>query len=177
MSHIVEIFRGVVSKVEANILAELQAKAPEIVTIHYEHGHYSEIDSTLIDYEKAPSFYNKKYPLVALFEDVAERDLGMGYREATFTIVICYSSDAQKKSADRYESVINPILEPIYKELLRQIKLSGMFMSYNIEHEKIVRPYWGVEGKFGNRANIMSDILDAIELRNIRLKVYPIDEC
>lgn len=173
---IVEIFGEIVGSTEAEVLPTLQAADPDISTLHYEHGHYSEIDQTLRQFDDARNFYNKKYPLIALFEDIAET-VKNGYNEANLTIIICYSTKADYKSADRYEHVINPILEPIYKELLNQIKLSGYFMEYNVRHTKIVRPYWGAEGKYGNRENILSDFLDAIELRNIRLRVYPQSNC
>lgn len=176
MTQLVEMFKDIVAMTEAEVLPALQAVNPDISTLHYEHGHYSEIDSTLAKMEDAKTLYNKKYPLVAVFEDIAET-VNSGYKEARITIVICYSTKTEYRSEDRYNAVINPILEPIYKELLRQIRLSGYFMEYNIRHTKIVRPYWGVEGKFGNRANILADPLDAIELRDTRLRIYPENEC
>lgn len=177
MPHIVEIFRDdIMPKVEAETLPILQATHPEILTVHYEHGHYTEIDQTLRQLSQAKSFFNKRYPLVALFEDVAETRF-TSEPEVRLTIIICHLTKTEYKSGDRYANVINPILEPIYKSLLRQILLSGKFMEYKVRHRKIVRPYWGLEGKHGNRGNIMSDTLDAIELQDLRLRVYDEVEC
>ena len=174
--HVVEIFQEIVDATKTVVLPVLQTTDPNITTLHYEHGHYSEIDATLRSFDKSESFYNKKYPLIAVFEDIAET-VKEGYNEAKLTIIICFSSNSEDRSGDRYQKVINPILEPVYKELLRQIRLSGYFMEYNVRHTKIVRPYWGVQGEYGNRANVFSDFLDAIEMRDVRLRVYPQSEC
>lgn len=176
MSSVVEQFRVIVGKVQENILADLAAEDPKIQNIHYEHGHYDEIQSTLEQFEKSREHYALKYPLVALFEDVPYRSVD-GVLEARFTIIICYDSDREYKSKDRYEEVINPILMPIYRELLRQIMDSGFYYGYKVDHEMIVRPYAGAQTPKGNNGALFSDILDAIEMRNIRLRLYPDNEC
>lgn len=166
---IVEIFKDIVSKVEAKILNDLIEQEPIIKTIHYEHGHYIEINTTLNEREQLATLFNKKYPLVALFEDIREK-VKYGISECSLTLVICFSTEAQYKSKDRYDNVINPILEPIYQELMKQIKMHPQLIGYDAPHTKIIRPYWGVEGKYGNRANIFSDFLDAIEISNLKVK-------
>lgn len=168
-NQIVEMFADIVSRVESKVLPALQAIDANIETIHYEHGHYSEIDTTLRQFDKSGSFYNKKYPLIALFEDIKE-SVSDDTSIANLTLIICYSSKTEYKSEDRYQSVINPILEPIYNELVSQIKSFPYFRGYQFPHNKIIRPYWGVEGKYGNRANVFSDYLDAIELNGLKIK-------
>ncbi len=173
---VVEQFREIVAKTQDEVLEIIKAEDPEIKVLHYEHGHYDEIQATLEQFEKSAEHYNKKYPLIALFEDVAYRVVD-GVREARFTLIICFNSNREFKSKDRYEEVINPILMPIYNELIRQILDSGFYYGYKVDHEMIVRPYAGAESDKGNKGALFSDILDAIEMRNIRLKLYPEYEC
>jgi hypothetical protein len=40
-----------------------------------------------------------------------------------------------------------------------------------IPHTKIERYYWGKEGEFNNTQSIFGDWLDAIEVRDLKLKV------
>jgi len=166
---IVEAFREIVEKVEDNVLAKLQQYDANIQTVHYEHGHYAEIANTLINFDKSPDFYNKKYPLIALFEDIRET-IKDDITTANLSLIICYSTKSEYKSADRYAEVIDPILEVIYDELIEQITTYPYFKGYDIPHSKIIRPYWGVEGKMGNRANIFGDFLDAIELNSLIIR-------
>lgn len=171
MTHqIVEMFGDVVAATEAAILTDLQAIDSNIKTIHYEHGHYVEIDQTLRQYDRAKNFFDKKYPLIALFEDITET-YDNNISEANLTIVICYSTKSDYKSADRYKNVFKPILQPICDELLRQIKIHPNFMAYTVSgYRKINRPYWGVETPMRNDRNIFSDYLDAIEINNLKWK-------
>lgn len=167
---IVQIMKEVVAKVEQKVLTTLQQVNSDIKTIHYEHGHYIEINTTLQERDASKSFFNKKYPLVALFEDIKEVQK-FGYKECSLTMVICFSTKEEYKSEDRYNDVIKPILEPIYLELLNQLQSHPDLMGYeNPPHNKINRPYWGVPTKNGNIENIFSDFLDAIEINNLKLK-------
>lgn len=169
---LVDIFREVVQKVEGQVLEKLKVVDANIETVHYEHGHYTEIHETLRQFEESPAHYNKKYPLIALIEDIPAK-VDNGIKEYRYSVIICYSSRNDAKSKDRYAEVINPILNPIYEALIRNMLDSGYFMGYDIPHEKIIRPYMGSPGKMGNNANIFSDFLDAIELRNVRCKMNP----
>lgn len=176
MSHLVEQFRDIVAKTQNVVLPKLVAVDPKIVTLHYEHGHYDEIETTLAQFEASRQHYNKKYPLIALFEDVLQRVVN-GITEVRFTLVICYNSDREYKSKDRYREVINPILMPIYEELLNQILESGLYYGYQVKHDMIVRPFAGGAGERGTKGALFSDILDAIEMRDIVLKLYPVNPC
>lgn len=166
---IVTMFGDIVASVEADILTSLQAVDPNIAALHYEHGHYTEINATLNGYENSENFFNKKYPLVALFEDIPETVDRFKVHSAILTVIICYSSTVADRSEDRYQKVINPILEPIYESLVEKINRYPGFMGYGFLHRKIIRPYWGVQGKYGNRGNVFSDCLDAIEINDLKI--------
>lgn len=177
MDLVVDIFREIVSKVSKNITCKLQEVNKNIKGVFYEHGHYVEILNTLSNAENSPTRFDKKYPLIALIEDIRYRTSPNGFKEANFDLIICYNTIDMAVSQDRYKEVINPILIPIYDELIRQIGLSGKFANYTFPHDMITRPYYGVEQQKGNgtnanRGNIFTDMLDAIEIRNMRLNLY-----
>lgn len=177
MDLVVDIFKDIVDKVSKNVICKLQKADKDIKGVFYQHGHYVEIWNTLNTMENNKDDYRKKYPLIALIEDVRYRTNTDGFREANFDIIICYNTLNEGISKDRYKEIINPILMPIYDELIKQIGLSGKFANYTFPHDMITRPYFGVEqqkgsGTLANRGNIFSDILDAIEIRNMRLNLH-----
>lgn len=173
MKYIVDEFEKMVSKVEAKVLSQLKSIDNNIQQIHYEHGHYKEIESTLREYDRSRNFFNKKYPLIALFEDIRERVRDGILSEVNLSIVICFHTKADYKSADRYKTIFKPILEPIYNALMEEIANNHYFVGYGIPmHDKINRPYWGSDAS-NNDSNIFGDYLDAIEISNLRLKFLP----
>lgn len=180
MKLVTEIFKGIVDKTSEAVLPIIKCENKNISKLNYQHGHYAEIHQTLVQMNNGKR-YKEIYPLVALLEDLPYNDTtGTGTLEPRFTIVICYYSEIDYKSSDRVEKVIKPVLVPIYKELKKQILLSGEFSNYTIPHTMTVRPYYGTPenaagGTKKNRANIFSDILDSIEMSNIQLKLY--NEC
>lgn len=174
---IVNTFDSIVKATEKAVLPEIRCIDNTIKKLNYQHGHYTEIHQTLRELTNTPNIFNEVYPLIALLEDIRYRTLNNGAKEAQFTIVICYTSTAERKSKDRYKAVIEPILMPIYKELINQTKISGLFLNYEIPHDMITRPYLGNPsiqngGTKKNNANLFSDILDAIELQNIRVNIF-----
>lgn len=169
MSVIIDIIEQVVAKVSTKLITRLKVVDNNIVAVNFDHGHYKEMSTTLARKEDDPSLFNKKYPLVALFEDIREVETS-GVTECSLTIVICFSTQSDYRSKDRYDKVITPILEPIYKEFKEQLLLHPRLIGYDIPNKKVNRPYWGVEEKNGNVANIFPDVLDAIEISNLKLK-------
>lgn len=180
---VVDIFREVVGQMNCNkgLMNYLYKQTNgDIRTINYQHGHYAEIAKTLIEMNDSIEHYQAKYPLIALIEDnrYTERN---GIIEVNPTVLICYKSVDTFRSKDRHKDVINPILMPIYEELKKTLLNSGKIANYRINHEMYTRPYYG-QGEQGdggikrNDANVFSDILDSIELRNLNLKLYE-DTC
>lgn len=177
---VVDVFRDIVKRMNSNkdLMCYLSDVTDgDIKELNYQHGHYQEITNTLIEYNESKDHYDKKYPLIALIEDVR-----YSYRDKMIDlpnlgIVICYKSEATFRSKDRYKEIINPILMPIYESLMMAIVDSGMVSNYTINHEMFVRPYYGASedtanGTRKNRANIFNDILDCIEIRNMQLRLY-----
>lgn len=184
--YIVDIFRDVVAATQnaviskknepvKTLLQSLQEYDTNITGIHYQHGHPLEIIETLEQQTQGTTQKFKRFPLVALFQDFPEEKGRSGFdSETTLHILICYGTKNTYKATQRYEKTFKPVLYPIYLELLEQIRLDSRFNVVNtslIEHTKIDRLYWGRETDSGNKANKFNDLLDCIELKNLKLKL------
>lgn len=161
---IVDRMRAVVTATEVAILPYLQTIDDKIVQVHYEHGHPLEIVNTLLEMNKPQVEQFKKYPLIALFEDITEDMGAVDPGTARLQVVIAMHGELVMKSAERYQLNFNRILLPLYHEFIKQYK--AHFAS-RAQHTRIIHPYWGREGLYGNTANQFADALDCIELRNL----------
>jgi len=184
---IVRIFGDIVSAVSDNILSTIQANelalAQEVIPdmavsnieqINYQFGHLKELITTMKEWESAPDYRTKKYPLVALLMDFPERngDNGGYYSEVTLQVLIAYVTEPTFKAEERYTKVFEPILLPIYYELLNQIEASAEFVSKGmrfIKHTKIDHPFYGKGGLSDTAGNVFADTVDAIEVQNLVL--------
>lgn len=168
-------FSEIVSAVSTELLAQLQDANSNIQQVGYLFGHPKEIVETLIQYDSSKTMRAKKYPLVMLLEDIeTTRGTMQYYGEANMRVVIAMSTEPTLKSAEREAINYAPILTPIYYELLRQIDLHSAFVTKGqrgIEHRMLNRKYWGRENLYGTESNTLSDFVDAIEIRNMRLTV------
>lgn len=117
----------------------------------------------------------QKYPLIALFFDIAETvgTQGVSYK---LTLVIAALTKQEYTVEDRYAKVIKPILVPLYERFFVELKKSGLFMWKNEQgfegkpkHVRIVRPLWGTQGAEENEKYVFSDPLDAIEIRDLEI--------
>jgi hypothetical protein len=173
---VVRMFAEIVSAVSAKLLPVLQTAVPEIVEINYQFGHLKELIATMKEYESSANFRTKKYPLVALLMDFPEQmgDAGGYIGDVTLTIIIAHWTLPTLKAADRYTNNFEPILLPIYHELLRQIEASPYFITQSvnkIRHTKTDHPYWGKGGLSDTQGNVFADYVDAIEISNLSLRI------
>lgn len=169
--YIVDEIAAIVAKVQTALLTELQAYDPLIEGVHYEYGPGKEILETLKQKDMAPSFRNKKYPLVALLMEFPEtRNPTIGvYAEADLSLVFCHHTKIDYKTAERYEKTFKPVLYPIYLKFMHELEMSGIAFSQTgeYEHQKVDCPYYGRENK-----NVGNDFLDAIEVNNLKIRLY-----
>lgn len=146
--------------------------ALSLPVLHYEYGHPTEIVNTLIQMTKTLTHDALKYPLIALFQDFPENEQGAAgsLTKVRLRIVIATRGVTGGKAADRQAQSFDAVLYPIYNEFVHQLTRSPYFLNpARPRHEKIDRPFWGKEGLYGNIANIATDELDCIELRNLEL--------
>jgi hypothetical protein len=172
-----DVLAPIVEKVSAKLLSQLQAYDSAITGVHFKYGHPLEIINTLKGLEEGATTRFKKYPLIALFLDTTEKrgvDIGVYASYSLHMAIIrdCYKND--QVASERDETNFKPVLDPIYREFLRQVRLSGAFMiksSEMIRHDKTNRYYWGRAGLFGNEGNIFNDWVDCIEIERLELKL------
>jgi hypothetical protein len=140
---------------------------------YYMYGHRMEIASRLTEKTKGVN-KNKRYPLIALKMDTAEKARG-DERDFNLNIVIATLSDVKSTADHRMTNTFRPVLYPLYELFLKQFRNSGLFfwegdLSYP-QHTKIDRPFWGTEAKEGNLKNIFDDPIDAIELVDLQFSM------
>lgn len=138
----------------------------------YLYGHRVEIANRLLEKDLQSTLKYKKYPLVALRMDTTEQ-LDRGVIDFSLNAALIMQTDRNWNAEERYTNVFKPILYPMYASFMKQLRNAGLFMWESAKdlpkHTKIDRPYWGVEGKEGNTANLFNDPLDAIELIDLKL--------
>lgn len=170
--YVIDIMRDIVAKVSERVIPELARAQPTITGVQCLVGHHNEIRNRLVAQKSG------KYPLIAVFQDFVERkgDIS-GYPTVDLQLIILYYTQKTSYTEDRYDKVFKPILYPIYDELLTQIIKHpevAIISPNRIEHDKIDRPHWGDPGTYGNKEYLLDDVLDGIELRNLKLVLQKI---
>lgn len=138
----------------------------------YMHGHRLEIASTLLEMNTDKVRKYQKYPLIALRQDFPE-PYSNDVTELSLNIVILAYTDKNWNAAERMTNVFKPVLYPMYKRFMEELRKSGNFFWQGgkvPQHTKIDRPYWGITGNEGNTKYIFSDPLDAIEIIDLKIK-------
>jgi hypothetical protein len=176
MIYIVDIFRDIVERVSTNLTEQLQSADGNMTGVHYLTGHYTEIKERLASKSNSITQKLDRYPLVCLFQDFVERKgLQSGYYcEATLQLMIVHHTRKEAYNEDRYNNVFRPILYPIYEDLMKQIVKCKLIIDENVSllaHDKIDRPHWGNPAAYGNNGYLLNDVLDGIEIRNLKITV------
>lgn len=142
---------------------------------YFMHGHPLEIINTLKEYTSIPSLNSKKFPLIALFEDINDKGAeGLFSNQALLNIVFITDTDKNYKADDRYEKTFNEILTPIFDLFVKHYKSSREVFTVkrSLKPDRINHLFWGRKGLYGNDANFFADAIDAIEIENLDFKVY-----
>ena len=174
--YIVDMFDDIVSRVRALYDTDNNLQP------YYDHGHPISIRNKLTAKDGNKVYKFRKYPLVALIQDIPEahlQDLAFAY-EFTPRVVILAPTDKNYTEQERYTNVFKTILYPIYELLINEVLDYELFYfdSY-VAHEKYDRVYWGTSNIFGNEATGFNDYLDGIELifEPIKVKRYKETSC
>ena len=143
---------------------------------YFAYGHIVEIAQELMKKDEATGTIKfKKYPIILLPLDVEgtyNRKLGTtDYNN--ITLIIANRTEPTYTAADRLEKSFKAILYPLYEELISALsRADGANNSNNvpfIDHMKVDRFFWG--SQLNPQANVMNDHLDAIEIKNIEIRV------
>lgn len=159
-------------------LAPLVSEALER-TVYFEAGHYADVTKRLqLKGDAIEETTREKYPLVWLVMDFEEKfgnpDIYCELPNAQ--IIIANNTQMHYTQAERDALIFEPILYPIYSELLYQLKESSLFsISPLYAHSKTDRPYWGGQESGNSERNLFNDMIDAIQVRGLNIKVLKQD--
>jgi hypothetical protein len=143
---------------------------------YYMPGHPLEVTNRLLEKDADEVYKYRKYPLIALRLDIPEPYSEGGMYEYDLNIAIITLTEKNWNYEERLENVFKPCLEPLYEQFIKMIVQEGHFEWEGDQrrppHTPILRPYWGVENgtRMGNDRSIINDPLDAIEIKNLRIK-------
>lgn len=167
-----ERFRLIATATEAAILPYLQTIDPTIQQLHFEYGHPLTIINKLQAMNNPQSYQFMKYPLLAVFEDVPERGIVDDISTISPRIIIANQTRPEYTREERDTTNFKPILLPIYDAFMRELKRTPyMRYDYRKPGERIMRPFWGKEGLYGNEGNVFGDALDCIEIRGAEFTI------
>ena len=170
--YFVDIFESIVQRVQ-----ELYDTVNNPVEKpYYLHGHILDIIAVLSERDDSNVWKFKKYPLIALIEDIEEDDRFPIIYEYVCgpRVLIIMDTSPDYHAADRYDNVFKTVLQPIYDNLIEAMdeNLDIYNDKYDLQSTKVNRVYWGNQEEFGVGAHILNDYLDAIDIRFRDIKVF-----
>ncbi|MDX1938456.1 MAG: hypothetical protein SFU21_15150 [Flavihumibacter sp.] len=178
--NIPDLFAEIVTKTSEAVMPVIKPYLPPLVNkLNYMHGHPVEIITRLQNKDKTGNvqLQNERYPLIALFQDLPERPITAdgSIVEVELQIIIANLTKNTYTAPERYQLNFNPVLKPVYCQLVEQIKKHKATIVNTKDgswHTAYDRLYWGTQSDLlGNQVKIFNDYLDAIEMQNVRLRV------
>jgi hypothetical protein len=147
---------------------------------NYIFGHPIEIANQLDFWDKNTTYKFKKFPVICLFLDyeqlIDQNDYDIFFT-ANLWLAIVTDTDRQFTASQRLEQKFKPILQPLYELFIEALKSNINIITENnglTPHTKIDRYYYGSEGK---EQNIINSFADAIEIKNLKIKVFNSNIC
>lgn len=140
--------------------------------LNYQYGYVRELNETLIQMSEGGEGASK-YPLIWLVQPFTiSRRSGDYYGEVSIRFLIITSSVKDLKAKTRMADKYKTVLYPIYRTLITEIKNSGILTSAEpnspeIEHRVTDRYYWGEE-----QQSVLNDIVDCLDVDDMKLKIY-----
>ena len=136
--------------------------------VFFDYGNYIELANKL----SLKNRNNQKYPLFALIQDVTETETSEDgvYKIYDFNMIIAYNTRQDYTTQERLTNIFKPILQPLYRDLIEEIKSSNYFVIDRefIDHTKTNRYFLGSETPNQNRLNDYVDVIE-INFRNMKL--------
>lgn len=168
--NVVDVIEEVVNEINSDTESREYHTDGVSAHLNYAHGHLLEIIS-LMSLKRTLN----KFPLLALVEDVASKALnGIFQAEYTINALLIVPSSEKYIAEDRYEKSFDPVLTPLYNKFIDTLMSSTKVHVDNnhFDHEPIYRLYYGRSSVMGNISSIFNEPIDAIEIRNLKLKVF-----
>jgi hypothetical protein len=154
--------------------------------LNYQYGEEEELMTTLNQWTLSKGTTadksGDKFPLVWLFQpfEVDKKDPGAFYGRLTDGKIFIFApSKMDYKAAERMTNVYKPTIYPIYRELLNQIILSGVFTGTgeqlgigSIEHSVMDRYYFSAISE-----EIIGDVVDCSIIYDLELFISNNPNC
>ena len=122
-----------------------------------------------------------KFPLVALFCPISETRGEIGIAtSAKINLIIAVGTSKELSNEEREEESFKKILRPIYDCLLECMKEDRRFdFGYKpiIKHEYSENYSYGRYGAFTSSNEELSEPIDAIDIRNLEIKIRTLNTC
>lgn len=143
-----------------------------LTEINYIYGHGEEVAQIMADMANDTTQRLRQFPLIWLEEDIEIVHVD-GFDVARIKrLAIVWASEKPFESQERENHSFVPVLRPIWNEFIRQIGKHPRFWIYDDRELRKGKEckLWGTDD---NAKAVFSDYVDAIEMRNIELKLTP----
>lgn len=143
----------------------------------YHHGAPEEVTNVIQSINENNDLKEgfKNYPFVWLEEDFDEdhSNNGYDYIALDLKIVIVMKTLGTYEAGERMENIFKPVLLPIYEALMAEIRRSGEFTmgKGKAKHVKRNHMFYGSDQNPDGSKNKFKDYTDAVEIKNMDLKV------
>lgn len=178
--NIIDLLADIVAALSCNTPVNIVASGGQVYetkpTISYIFGDAQYIKDQLDEYSKVTSV--EKLPLIALFTPVKERRGLVGIAsEAKVSILIACSSRKEWNNEERKEYSFENILRPIYNAFMAALNgHTQVEKNYDgsMPHVYSENYSFGKYGAYTASGDAVSEPIDAIEIRDLEIKVnYP----
>lgn len=177
-----KLFGQLVAQVNVNVMPQINAwhtnqGIPSAMSLHYLHGTWIHIVERLAQMAADPFHKNNRFPLIGFIQDYKEvyRKDEINTKIEDLRIIIVNLTDRNYHSEDRYIINYEPILFPIYAELMAVMQASNLFTGYktpHIPHTRIDHLHWGREAYYGHEKYELGEYIDGIELTDLELCLH-----
>lgn len=173
---IINIVREVVERVSGNFYACHQ------LPVHFVHGNTVYVKEVLDKLTRNQATAELKYPLIALYTPIDEdRTDPAFYTKAEVNLAIITGSERELTNEERETETFDPILRPIYRMLMKELKkdkrIAHQYQGDYIPHRYSENYSYGHYGAIDANGEMLSDPIDVINIKSLRLEVKPIKNC
>jgi hypothetical protein len=168
--YIVDVFSEIVGAVKTGL---------NLSVLNYQYGYVEELNETLQQWSRTPSFAFQKYPLVWLAQPftITRGTLGLYGKISDLRLFIITDSQKTLKASERMDQNFKPVIYPIYEELLNQIKLHPAVTLPNdyygeLPHNFTDRYYWGEA-----QEQVLNDVVDCSEISQLKIEIQNKQDC
>lgn len=169
LPYLPDILRGVVSRVDEVFSDAIRV---DRFNVFFDSGVYSQVAKNIYKQDASDT-----YPLVWLVMNFVEdrgRDYSV-YADVSCQVIIAMPTKKDYTQLERDELIFKPRLIPIYAEFMRQLSVDSWLQTpliNRIQHQRILRPYWGGADVNGpDTKNLFDSFIDAISINNLQIKI------